>query len=192
MPEVIGVRTGSRPGHSCARTFSSRGSVSTAANASTGLERVEAPDRVWLQWPGRDRSCRWRPTDAGSRPRMRVAVTVEQFWHVVPGGIAPVPAELVRALTSRSDLEVTGISARHPDAPAEAFAATAPIRQLPLPRRVLYESWQWLRRPVVERATGPVDVVHDMGYVVPPSRAPLVATVHDLWFLDHPDHYTWH
>lgn len=123
---------------------------------------------------------------------MRVAVTVEQFWHVVPGGIATVTAELVRALTSRSDLEVTGISARHPDAPAEAFAATAPIRQLPLPRRVLYESWQWLRRPVVERATGPVDVVHDMGYVVPPSRAPLVATVHDLWFLDHPDHYTWH
>jgi glycosyltransferase involved in cell wall biosynthesis len=123
---------------------------------------------------------------------MRVAVTVEQFWHVVPGGIATVTAELVRALASRPDVEVTGVSARHPDAPAEDFATTVPVRQLPLPRRMLYESWQWLRRPVVERATGLVDVVHDMGYVAPPSRAPLVATVHDLWFLDHPDHYTWH
>jgi len=57
---------------------------------------------------------------------------------------------------------------------------------------VLYEAWQWLRHPVVERATGPVDVVHDAGYVVPPSNAPLVATVHDLFFLDYPEHYTWH
>jgi glycosyltransferase involved in cell wall biosynthesis len=45
---------------------------------------------------------------------------------------------------------------------------------------------------VVERATGPVDVVHDMGYVVPPSRGPLVATVHDLLFTEYPQHYTWH
>ena len=37
-----------------------------------------------------------------------------------------------------------------------------------------------------------MDVVHDAGYVVPPSTAPLVATVHDLLFLEYPEHYTWH
>lgn len=123
---------------------------------------------------------------------MRVAVTVEQSWHVVPGGIATSTVELLRALTERSDLDLVGVSARHREPPPEAFRPPVPVRQLPLPRRVLYEAWQWLRHPVVERATGAVDVVHDAGYVVPPSNAPLVATVHDLLFLAYPDHYTWH
>jgi glycosyltransferase involved in cell wall biosynthesis len=123
---------------------------------------------------------------------MRVAVTVEQSWHVVPGGIATSTVELLRALNKRGDLDLVGVSARHREPPQEAFIPPVPVRQLPLPRRALYEAWQWLRHPVVERATGPVDVVHDAGYVVPPSKAPLVATVHDLWFLSHPDHYTWH
>jgi glycosyltransferase involved in cell wall biosynthesis len=123
---------------------------------------------------------------------MRIAVTVEQSWHVVPGGIATSTVELLRALRGRGDLDVVGVSARHRAPPPEAFIPPVPVRQLPLPRRALYEAWQLLRAPLVERATGPVDVVHDMGYVVPPSRAPLVATVHDLWFLSHPDHYTWH
>jgi len=123
---------------------------------------------------------------------MRVAVTVEQSWHVVPGGIATSTVELLRALQARGDLDLVGVSARHPEPPPAAFIPPVPVRQLPLGRRALYESWQWLRRPLVERATGPVDVVHDLGYVVPPSRAPLVATVHDLLFLRYPSHYTWH
>jgi len=123
---------------------------------------------------------------------MRVAVTVEQSWHVVPGGIATSTVELLRALVGRGDLDLVGVAARHRDPPSDAFRPPVPVRQHSLPRRALYESWQWLRRPVVERATGPVDVVHDMGYVVPPSRAPLVATVHDLLFLTYPEHYTWH
>jgi glycosyltransferase involved in cell wall biosynthesis len=123
---------------------------------------------------------------------MRVAMTMEQFWHVVPGGIATSTAELVRAVSARPGVEIVGVAARHREPPAEAYRTDASIAHLPLPRRLLYESWQRLRHPVVERATGPVDLVHDMAYVVPPSRAPLVATVHDLWFLDHPDQYTPH
>jgi glycosyltransferase involved in cell wall biosynthesis len=123
---------------------------------------------------------------------MRVAVTVEQSWHVVPGGIATSTVELLRALVERDDLDLVGVSARHRQPPPDAFLPPVPVRQLPLPRRALYETWQWLRRPLVERATGPVDVVHDAGYVVPPSTAPLVATVHDLLFLTYPEHYTWH
>ena len=123
---------------------------------------------------------------------MRVAVTVEQSWHVVPGGIARSTIELLRALVARGDVDLVGVAAAHRAPPPDAFLPPVPVRSLPLPRRVLYESWQWLRRPRVERATGPVDVVHDAGYVVPPSSAPLVATVHDLFFLEYPEHYTWH
>jgi glycosyltransferase involved in cell wall biosynthesis len=123
---------------------------------------------------------------------MRVAVTVEQSWHVVPGGIAISTVELLRALRGHAELDLVGVAAHHREDPRPAFRPPIPVRSFRLGRRALYESWQWLRRPVVERATGPVDLVHDAGYVVPPSRAPLVATVHDLAFLIHPDHYTWH
>ena len=123
---------------------------------------------------------------------MRVAVTVEQSWHVVPGGIAVATVELLRALTARDGLDLVGVAAWHRRPPAAGLVPPVPIRRFPLPRRALYESWQWLRTPSVERATGRVDVVHDAGYVVPPSKAPLVATVHDLSFLTYPHHYTWH
>ncbi len=127
-----------------------------------------------------------------STSRLRVAVTVEQSWHVVPGGIATSTVELLRALAARGDLDLVGVAARHRHPPAPSFVPPVPVRHLPIPRRVLYETWQLLGIPRIERATGPVDVVHDAGYVVPPARAPLVATVHDLFFLDHPEHYTWH
>lgn len=123
---------------------------------------------------------------------MRIAVTVEQCWHVVPGGIATSTIELSRALSAHPDLDLVGVAARHRHPPADAFLPGIPIRHLPLPRRVLYETWQWLRWPSVEVATGAVDVLHDIGYVVPPSAAPVIATVHDTWFLSHPDHYTKH
>ena len=122
---------------------------------------------------------------------LRVAVTVEQSWHVVPGGIARSTVDLLRAL-ARDDLSLVGVAARHDHPPDAAFVPPVPVKHLPLPRRLLYETWQLARFPRVERTTGPVDVVHDMGYVVPPSRAPLVATVHDLMFLRYPEHYPRH
>jgi glycosyltransferase involved in cell wall biosynthesis len=122
---------------------------------------------------------------------MRVAVTVEQSWHVVPGGIATATVELLRALAARGDVDLVGVAARHAEPPPADLTPPVEVRPFALPRRALYASWQWLRRPVVERATGRVDVVHDAGYVVPPSRAPLVATVHDLAFLEYPSHYGW-
>jgi len=124
--------------------------------------------------------------------RLRVAVTVEQSWHVVPGGIATATVELLRALLARGDADLVGVTARHREPPPPDLIPPVPVRQLPLGRRALYEAWQLLRMPTVERATGPVDVVHDAGYVVPPSRAPLVATVHDVLFERYPEHYTRH
>ena len=56
---------------------------------------------------------------------MRVAVTVEQSWHVVPGGIATSTVELLTALSSdRDDLDLVGVSARHRGPPPDAFTAS--------------------------------------------------------------------
>ena len=123
---------------------------------------------------------------------LRVAVTVEQSWHAIPGGIARSTVDLLQALSERGDLSLVGVAARHDRPPEASYVFPIPVRHLPLPRRLLYESWQWARLPHVERATGPVDVVHDAGYVSPPSHAPLVSTVHDLMFLRYPEHYTRH
>ena len=112
-----------------------------------------------------------------------MAVTVEQCWHRVPGGTATSILGSLEALRRRDDLELVGVAARHGDAAPAAFTPPVEVRHLALPRLALYESWHGLRWPPVERATGPVDVVHATAIAVPPSRAPLVMTIHDLAFL---------
>ncbi len=125
-------------------------------------------------------------------PTVRVALTVEQCWHRVPGGTATSIVQLGRALLARDDVEVVGVAARHAEPAPDAHAPPVPVRHLPLPRLALYETWHAVRRPVVERATGPVDLVHATAVAVPGARAPLVMTIHDLAFLTEPEHYTRH
>lgn len=121
---------------------------------------------------------------------MRVAYTLEQCWHRVPGGTAVAALELARALASRPGLELVGVSARHRRPPEPVWHPPIPVRALPLPRLALYESWHRLRRPSVERATGPVDVIHATGIAMPPSTRPIVLTVHDLAYLDYPQMFS--
>ena len=121
---------------------------------------------------------------------MRVAVTLEQCWHQVPGGTARAALDTVAAVAAEGGVEQVGVSAWHRAAAPEAWRPSIPMRSLPLPRVGLYEAWQRLRRPLVERATGPVDVVHATAHVASASRAPWVATVHDLHFLHEPGHFT--
>lgn len=120
----------------------------------------------------------------------RVAVTLEQCWHEVPGGTAWSALESLRALQRFADIELVGVSARHGSPPPEPWVPPVPVKSLPLPRLALYEAWHWLRRPRVERATGHVDLIHATGMAVPPRTAPLVVTVHDLVFLREPGHST--
>ncbi len=124
--------------------------------------------------------------------RMRVAVPMEQCWHEVPGGTARATVDLVAELDRRSLVEVVGVAARHRRPPAPPWRPPVAVHQLPLPRLALYEAWHRLRRPRVERATGPVDVVHCMGGAIAAGRAPLVVTVHDLAFVHHPEMFTHH
>jgi glycosyltransferase involved in cell wall biosynthesis len=121
-----------------------------------------------------------------------VAITVEQCWHRVPGGTATSTIGTIRALARRGDLELVGVSARHREPAPPAFSPGIEVRALPLPRLALYEAWHALRWPPVERATGPVDVVHATAVAVPPTRAPLVVTIHDLAFLADPTQPTRH
>jgi glycosyltransferase involved in cell wall biosynthesis len=61
------------------------------------------------------------------------------------------------------------------------------IRRLPLPAAAAHRVWSRLSLPRVDRWLGQVDLVHGTNYVVPPSRLPRVVTVHDCWFLAHPE-----
>lgn len=126
--------------------------------------------------------------------RMRAAVTLEQCFHTVPGGTAVAALELVRALEIRGDVELVGVSARHRDPAPEPWLPSIDVRQLWAPRALLYELWH-ARLPFaaqVERATGPVDVVHGTAVAFPQAEAPVVMTIHDLAFLDDPSLVTKH
>lgn len=122
----------------------------------------------------------------------RVAVTVEQCWHRVPGGTATSILGTLTALGRRGGLELVGVAARHPEPPPAPFRPSVPVAHLSLPRLALYEAWHAVGWPAVERATGPVDVVHATAIAIPPTRAPLVVTIHDLAFLAEPTHATRH
>ena len=121
---------------------------------------------------------------------MRVAFTLEQCWHRVPGGTAVAALELARELERRAEIELIGVAAAHRRPAPEPWRPPIPVRRLPLPRLALYESWHLLRRPRVQWATGPVDVVHATGVAMPPRTAPLVLTIHDLSFLEYPEHFS--
>ena len=123
---------------------------------------------------------------------MRVAITLEQCWHSVPGGTASSALSLVSAMRKRSDVELLGVAARHDLLPRPPWTPTIRMHQLPLPRIALYETWHALRWPPVQRATGAVDVIHATTMAIPPKSAPLVVTVHDLAFLHEPAHFTKH
>jgi glycosyltransferase involved in cell wall biosynthesis len=121
---------------------------------------------------------------------MRAAVVLEQCWHRVPGGTALAALAQVQAVTAAGGVEQVGVAARHGDPPRPAYRPSIEVRHLPVPRRVLYETWHRMGWPKVQRVTGPVDVIHATGYAVPPRSAPLVATMHDLAWRHDPGNFT--
>ena len=55
------------------------------------------------------------------------------------------------------------------------------------PARLVRQAWLRSEFPIIERWTGPVDVVHATNYVAPPTNAGEVVSVYDLGFLRYPD-----
>lgn len=123
---------------------------------------------------------------------VRVAYTLEQCWHRVPGGTAVAALEVAREMPLRHpDVELVGVAGTHDDEPADPWRPPIPVRNSRGGHGArLYASWLFAGRPRVERATGPVDVAHATSIIPCPSSAPLVVTVHDLAFLHEPAHFT--
>ncbi|HEX2057551.1 MAG TPA: glycosyltransferase family 1 protein [Actinomycetota bacterium] len=122
--------------------------------------------------------------------RLRVALTIEQCWHEVPGGTAVAALGMARAVAGTGEATVTGVAAAHRRPPHDPWAPPFEVRHFPLPRIALYESWHRLRAPRVQRASGAVDVIHATAFPTPPPSAPLVLTIHDLAWLRDPSHFT--
>ncbi len=132
---------------------------------------------------------------------MRVAINVEQLLHASPGGIGRYVGQLVSLLpTLHPEDEVVPVCAHHrPEDVASALrrvgvppgGRVTPV-VFPLPRPLLYRSWLWTGRPLLDRpgdthrpwargtGAGRVDLVHAPSLALPGrGAAPLVVTVHD-------------
>lgn len=123
---------------------------------------------------------------------VRVAYTLEQCWHRVPGGTTVATLRTARALAKIDDVELVGVAGRHRFLPEPPWQPEVPVAQLPLAAPWLYEGWLHAGWPAVERATGPVDVTHATTLIPCPTKAPLVVTLHDLAFLSDPSQFTRH
>lgn len=121
---------------------------------------------------------------------LRVAYTVEQCWHRVPGGTATAALEVARRLERRDDIELVPVAGRHRVAPPPAFVPPSGTRSLPLARPWLYETWNRVEWPRIERVAGSVDLCHSTTSIPAATAAPHVVTVHDVEFLDAPERLT--
>lgn len=98
-------------------------------------------------------------------------------------GIARYVNELTDAMTALDDA---------PDlrrlAIGRARVAPGPAtRHVRVPLRIVDRVWRSTGQPTVERVIGQIDSFHASGPVLAATRVPVVAVVHDLAALDHPD-----
>lgn len=125
---------------------------------------------------------------------LRVAYTLEQCWHDVPGGTAVAALEVFRRMRRSvdSDVEVIAVAGRHRRAPSPPYRPDGVVHTLPLGRPWLYEAWNRLRWPRVEAVTGPIDVCHSTVAIPAATAFPHVVTVHDVAFVHAPERFSSH
>lgn len=108
-------------------------------------------------------------------------------------GVGRYTRSLVDALAARLDESDELVLWHAADAEPEETHTWAmdrvSLRRVPLPERLLIGAWHRLRAPIrLERMIGSIDVVHGPDFVVPPTRAASVVTIHDLSYLVTPEH----
>lgn len=124
---------------------------------------------------------------------MRVAYTLEQCWHRVPGGTAVAALEVARALpTVRPDVTLLGVSGTHHEDPSITFDVSMDVAGLSLRSPWLYEASLRLNRPRVEGVWPECDLVHCTTLIPLATARPMVATVHDVAFMHYPQFFTRH
>jgi glycosyltransferase involved in cell wall biosynthesis len=94
-------------------------------------------------------------------------------------------ARYVTALSAA--LERRGVEVRRFAIGRAPTPAPPDVRRVRVPLRLVQRWWSIVSGPPAEWLIGPADVVHATGLTVPPTRAPLVVTVHDIAALDHPN-----
>lgn len=129
---------------------------------------------------------------------MRIAIDyTAAAWQ--GAGIGRYTRELVRALLAEGAphryvlfYAAGGLNPRsqYLDELGQLVAQHPQVRAVPIPLapRRLTQLWQRLRLPVqAELFTGPIDLLHAPDFVLPPTRARTLLTIHDLSFLVHPE-----
>lgn len=121
-------------------------------------------------------------------PAMRVAVDATSLLGP-RSGVGVFTQQVLTELGARPDLDVTAfpISVRGRRALASAVPAGIRVRTPLLPARPLHRLWARSDRPAIDRAIGHHDVVYGPNFVVPPSAAARVVTVHDLTCVRFPE-----
>ena len=118
---------------------------------------------------------------------VRAAIFADQLFYEQPGGIGTYLRHLVPGLAASPRVDRL-LLAHHGPEGRRAFPGLEGVEELRLPGRrdLTGLSWHLLGRPDLERYLGHIDLVHAPSLVYPPSRAPLVATVHDLCVMRYP------
>jgi glycosyltransferase involved in cell wall biosynthesis len=114
------------------------------------------------------------------RPALRARTGVGEYMH-----------EIIRAYACAYDDEVAAFTSSWKDRPAAELASQLRARVVDcrVPVRLLNALWHRVEWPPVERFAGAVDVAHAAHpLLIPARRAAQVVTVHDVFFLTHPEH----
>ena len=123
--------------------------------------------------------------------KMKVAYTLTQCSHSVPGGSAVAALELAAALRSTSTpTEIVAVGAARARS-GEPAVLPEPSVSYRLPYPLLYEKWNRSDRGAVDRLVPDADVVHLTLALCPAkNRLPQICTVHDMFPFTHPETLT--
>lgn len=112
------------------------------------------------------------------RPALRQRTGAGEFVHRL--------AEALHARLSGPDI-LTLFSSSWKDRLPAALVPGARQVDVRVPVGVLNRAWHRLEWPPVEWFAGPVDIAQSMHPLLLPSRGAQFVTIHDLYFLDHPE-----
>lgn len=119
---------------------------------------------------------------------MKVAFSLTQCAHSVPGGTAVAALELRRAMLAEpGDVQIISVGAQRGKVPSPLPVPDPSVR-FSLPYPLLYDLWNRSDRGRVDRVAADADIVHmTLGFCPARGRVPQVCTVHDMFPLTHPE-----